>query len=73
MEVIDGQWYMQGVDWDDPSCVHSADELLEVIEKVGFMPLFSLKHLFVTGERVASFTPHWAGWSDMYFANVELK
>ncbi|MBR3341142.1 MAG: hypothetical protein IKG30_05940 [Clostridiales bacterium] len=41
MEVIDGQWYMQGVDWDDPSCVHSADELLEVIEKVGFMPLFS--------------------------------
>ena len=41
MEVINGQWYMQGVDWDDPSCVHSADELLDVIEKVGFLPLFS--------------------------------
>ena len=41
MEVIDGIWYMQGVDGDDPSCVHSADELLKVIEKVGFLPLFS--------------------------------
>ena len=41
MEVIDGVWYMQGVDWKDPSCVHSADELLDVIEKVGFLPLFS--------------------------------
>ena len=41
MEVIDGIWYMQGVDWDDPSCVHSADELLDVIERVGFLPLFS--------------------------------
>ena len=41
MEVIDGIWYMQGVDWKDPSCVHSADELLDVIERVGFLPLFS--------------------------------
>ena len=41
MEVIDGIWYMQGVDRDDPSCVHSAEELLDVIEKVGFLPLFS--------------------------------
>lgn len=41
MEVIDGVWYMQGVDRKDPSCVHSAGELLEVIEKVGFLPLFS--------------------------------
>ena len=41
MEVIDGVWYMQGVDGDDPSCVHSAEDLLKVIEKVGFLPLFS--------------------------------
>ena len=41
MEVINGVWYMQGVDENDPLCVHSADELLGVIEKVGFLPLFS--------------------------------
>ena len=41
MEVINGQWYMDGVGWNDPSCVHNADELLEVIEKVGFLPLFA--------------------------------
>ena len=41
MEVIDGHWYMDGVDWDDSSCVHSAEELLGVIERVGFMPLFA--------------------------------
>ena len=41
MEVIDGQWYMNGLDWDDEGCIHSSDELLDVIEKVGFLPLFS--------------------------------
>ena len=41
MEVIDGVWYMKGVDWDDPSCIHTADELLDVILRVGFLPLFS--------------------------------
>jgi len=41
MQVIDNTWYMEGIDWDDPGCIHSADELLPVIEEVGFMPLFS--------------------------------
>ena len=41
MEVIDGQWFMEGVDSTDPSCIHTSDGLLEVIEKVGFLPLFS--------------------------------
>lgn len=43
MEVINGQWFMDGIDWNDPSCIHSAEQLLDVIEKVGFMPLFSNK------------------------------
>ena len=41
MEKIDGQWIMHGLNWDDPGCVHTADELLAVIEQVGFMPLFA--------------------------------
>ncbi|MBP5186945.1 MAG: hypothetical protein J6040_07810 [Clostridiales bacterium] len=40
MEVIDGQWYLYGKDRDDPGCVKSSAELLKVIEKVGFLPLF---------------------------------
>ena len=41
MEVINGQWYMDGVDWDDESCLKSADDLLALIDEAGFMPLFA--------------------------------
>jgi peptide/nickel transport system substrate-binding protein len=37
------------------------------------VPMFSLKHLFVVSDRVQSFTPHWAGWSDIYFDQIILK
>lgn len=40
MQVINGQWIMEGLDWNDEGCIRSSGELLEVIEKVGFMPLF---------------------------------
>ena len=38
-----------------------------------WVPMFSLKHLFVKSRRVESFTPQWAGWSDIYFTGVVLK
>ena len=41
MEIIDGKWYMEGIDWDDEGCIHSSSELLDVIEDIGFLPLFS--------------------------------
>ena len=41
MQVIDGQWYMAGPDWDDEGCIHTSGELLDVIERVGFLPLFA--------------------------------
>ena len=40
MQVIDGNWYMNGVDWNDEGCIHTDEELLEVIGKVGFLLLF---------------------------------
>ena len=43
MEVINGEWIMEGLDWDDEGCVHHSDELLAVIDKVGFLPLFGNK------------------------------
>lgn len=41
MEVINGEWYMSGINWKDEGCLHSSDDLLAVIDKVGFLPLFS--------------------------------
>ena len=35
-----GKWIVCGVDWDDPECIHTVDEALEYINKVGFLPLF---------------------------------
>ena len=40
MAVENGEWIMMGVAEDDPSCVHTADELIELIDEVGFLPLF---------------------------------
>ncbi len=31
---------MQGVDRDDPICLHTVDEAIEYIDKAGFLPLF---------------------------------
>ncbi|MBO6148127.1 MAG: ABC transporter substrate-binding protein [Lachnospiraceae bacterium] len=52
---------------------YAALEKKLIQEDAAWAPLYSLKHLFVKGERVAEFTPHWAGWSDMYFSGVKLK
>ncbi len=31
---------MRGVKWNDPRCLHSSEELINLIEEVGFLPLF---------------------------------
>ena len=35
-----GTWVMYGVSWDDPECIHTVDEAIAYINKVGFLPLF---------------------------------
>lgn len=40
MEVIDGNWTLSGLDWSNPSCLHSVKEAEELIEKYGFLPFF---------------------------------
>ncbi|WP_022761489.1 ABC transporter substrate-binding protein [Butyrivibrio sp. AD3002] len=42
-------------------------------DDAAFVPLFSLKHLFVVSDRIESFSPHWAGWNDIYFDKVTMK
>ncbi len=36
-----GEWIMHGLKRSDPKCLHSANEAMEYIEKVGFLPLFA--------------------------------
>ena len=41
METINGVWYMKGCRRSDRGCLHSPDDLLELVREVGFLPLFS--------------------------------
>ena len=42
-------------------------------EDAAWVPMFTELHLWCLGDRVASFTPHWAGFSDFYITDVVLK
>lgn len=52
---------------------YAALEKQIVQDDAAWVPLFSRTHLFVTGERVAKYVPHWAGYSDFAFSGVTLK
>lgn len=52
---------------------YAALEKKLVQEDAVWVPMFSIKHLFAVSDRVEQFTPHWAGWSDIYFAKTTLK
>lgn len=41
MSVENGEWIMRGVPAGDPSCIHTADELEQEIQRIGFLPLFA--------------------------------
>ena len=40
MVTENGTWIMSGVDWDDPTCLHTVQDAIKLINKVGFLPLF---------------------------------
>lgn len=44
-----------------------------VEEDAAWVPLLGNVHLFALGERVESFTPYWAGYSNFYAKDVVLK
>ncbi len=44
-----------------------------ISEDAAWIPLFEEQHLYCLGDRVASFTPQWAGFSDFFAIDVELK
>lgn len=38
--IENGEWIMRGLDWDDPSRVQTWEDLIDLINEVGFLPLF---------------------------------
>ena len=42
-------------------------------EDFAWLSLFESLHLYCIGDRVESFTPHWAGFTDFYVSGVVLK
>ena len=41
METINGEWIMKGCSRTDKNRLHSPGDLLDLIQKIGFLPLFS--------------------------------
>ncbi len=63
------------------SIVDSAERKMEyqalekklIQEDAAWIPMFAELHLYALGDRVASFIPHWAGFTDFYAADFTLK
>ncbi|QUA52225.1 AlkZ-related protein [Aristaeella lactis] len=61
METIAGEWFMKGCRRTDKDCLHSPEDLLALVQEIGFLPLFSND---IPGFSVEERTPAedwWAG------------
>ena len=65
MEVIGNEWIMKCCDWSSPECVHSAEELVGLIEAVGFLPLFSNEIPGFSVEEHTASSMWWTGVADL--------
>ena len=61
MDASTGEWIMKGCGRNDPECLHSPKDLLELIRKTGFLPLFSNE---IPGFSVEEHTPAEDWWRD---------
>lgn len=61
METVNGEWIMKGCRRTDRDCLHSPEDLLALIRKVGFLPLFSNS---IPGFSVEEHTPPEDWWTD---------
>ena len=48
-------------------------EKILIRDEALWAPLYHSKHLYVKGDRVESFDPYWAGWSDVPLKGIKLK
>ena len=52
MGAENGEWIMHGLEWDNPLRIRSAQELINYVNEVGFLPLFNAS---VTSETIKLF------------------
>ena len=61
MDTIDGVWIMKGCTRTDKNRLHSPEDLLDLVMKIGFLPLFSNE---IPGFSVEEHTPAEDWWQD---------
>ena len=61
METVDGQWIMRGLSRNDPNRIKSPEELIALIDEVGFLPLFETKVPGFSVEERVSAGDWWTG------------
>ena len=64
MEVINGIWYMNGISSGEEGCIQNSAELIDVIEDVGFLPLFSNNINGFSVENMTDPSSWWTGSED---------
>ena len=55
------RWTMQGLDYDDPACIRTVEDLRKYIEEVGFLPFFRCE---IPGFSVEEHTASDSWWTD---------
>lgn len=61
------------LDDDDRMAEYQAIEEAIVVRDAAVVPLYERAHLFCIGENIASFVPHWAGFSNFFVRDVAMK
>lgn len=59
-------------DDDERAATYQRLEEKIAIEDVAWVPLVQERRLFCKGDRVADFTPHWAGYGDSFVSDIHL-
>ena len=61
------------VDDDERKAEYQALEKKIISEDAAWIPMLEDLHLYCLGERVESFVPHWAGFSNFFASDVTLR
>ena len=60
MDYVNGEFYMRSAADTDPYILHSAEDMIRLVEKIGFLPLFSNR---IPGFSVEEHTPKGSWWT----------
>lgn len=61
MSVENGEWIISGVEWDDPGRIKSPRELIDYVNRIGFLPLFANEIRGFSAEEHTSPRYWWSG------------